>query len=129
MAVWGELAATSAMVAGCAGVVIDGSIRDIDDIRKMGFPAFARTAVPCAGEPKGYGGIGIEITVGGQRVRTGDWIIGDESGLIVVPKEEAVEVANRALDVHEHEDRTREEIRRGSTLSKVNEISKWEPVK
>lgn len=129
MAVWGELAATSAMVAGCAGVVIDGSIRDIDDIRKMEFPAFARMAVPCAGEPKGYGGIGIEITVGGQRVRTGDWIIGDESGLIVVPKEEAVEVANRALDVHEHEDRTREEIRRGSTLSKVNEISKWEPVK
>ncbi len=129
MAVWGELAATSAMIAGCVGVVIDGSIRDIDDIRKMSFPSFARMAVPCAGEPKGYGGIGIEITVGGQKVRTGDWIIGDESGLIVVPKEEAVEVANRALDVHEHEDRTREEIKRGSSLSKVNEISKWEPVK
>ena len=129
MAVWGELASTSAMIAGCSGIVINGNIRDIDDIRKMGFPAFARTAVPCAGEPKGYGGIGIEISVGGQWVRTGDWIIGDESGLIVVPKEEAVEIANRALDVHEHENRTREEIRKGSTLSKVNEISKWEPVK
>ncbi|MGI6471840.1 MAG: 3-hexulose-6-phosphate synthase [Candidatus Methanomethylophilaceae archaeon] len=129
MAVWGELAATSAMVAGCAGVVIDGNIRDIDDIRKMGFPAFARNAVPCAGEPKGYGGIGIEISVGGQWVRTGDWIIGDESGLIVVPKEDAVEIANRALDIHENENRTREEIQKGSSLSKVNEISKWEPVK
>jgi len=129
MAVWGELAATSAMVAGCAGVVIDGNIRDIDDIRKMGFPAFARNAVPCAGEPKGYGGIGIEISVGGQWVRTGDWIIGDESGLIVVPKEDAVEIANRALDIHENENRTREEIEKGSSLSKVNEISKWEPVK
>ncbi len=129
MAVWGELATASAKVAGCNGVVIDGSIRDIDDIRKMGFPAFAKSAVPCAGEPKGYGGIGIEIIVGGQRVRTGDWIIGDESGLIVVPQEEAVQIANRALDVHEHEDRTREEIKRGSTLSKVNEVSKWEPVK
>lgn len=129
MAVWGELASTSAMIAGCSGIVINGNIRDIDDIRKMGFPAFARTAVPCAGEPKGYGGIGIEISIGGQWVRTGDWIIGDESGLIVVPKEEAVEIANRALDVHEHENRTREEIRKGSTLSKVNEISKWEPVK
>jgi 3-hexulose-6-phosphate synthase/6-phospho-3-hexuloisomerase len=117
------------MIAGCSGIVINGNIRDIDDIRKMGFPAFARTAVPCAGEPKGYGGIGIEISIGGQWVRTGDWIIGDESGLIVVPKEEAVEIANRALDVHEHENRTREEIRKGSTLSKVNEISKWEPVK
>ena len=128
MAVWGELAANSAQMMGVRGVVIDGAIRDIDDIQDLGFPAFARTAVPCAGEAKGYGGIGMEITVGGQRVRTGDWIVGDESGLIVIPKEEAVEVANRALDVHEHETRTRAEIKRGSTLSKVNEISKWEPV-
>ncbi|MFA6642177.1 MAG: bifunctional hexulose-6-phosphate synthase/ribonuclease regulator, partial [Methanomethylophilus sp.] len=102
--------------------------RDIDDIEELGFPAFARNAVPCAGEAKGWGGIGIEIIVGGQRVRTGDWIVGDESGLIVIPKETAVEAANRALDVHEHENRTRTEIRRGSTLSKVNELAKWEPV-
>ena len=113
----------------------------VDDIRELGFPAFSRTVAPCAGEPKGYGGIGIEITVGGQRVRTGDWIVGDESGIVVIPKEVAVEVANRALDVHERENRTREEIvherenrtreeiRRGSTLSKVNELAKWEPVK
>ena len=128
MAVWGELAANSAQMMGVRGVVIDGAIRDIDDIQDLGFPAFARSAVPCAGEAKGYGGIGIEITVGGQRVRTGDWIVGDESGLIVIPKEEAVEIANRALDVHEHETRTRAEIKRGSTLSKVNELCKWEPV-
>lgn len=129
IAVWGELAAHSAMVMGVRGVVIDGAVRDIDDIRDLGFPAFSRTVAPCAGEPKGYGGIGIEIIVGGQRVRTGDWIVGDESGIIVIPKEMAVEVANRALDVHERENRTREEIERGSTLSKVNELAKWEPVK
>ena len=129
VAVWGELATCSAMVMGVKGIVIDGAIRDIDDIRELKFPAFARTVAPCAGEPKGYGGIGIEVTVGGQRVRTGDWIVGDESGIVVIPKEVAVEVANRALDVHERENRTREEIRRGSTLSKVNELAKWEPVK
>ena len=129
VAVWGELATCSAMVMGMKGIVIDGAIRDIDDIRELKFPAFARTVAPCAGEPKGYGGIGIEVTVGGQRVRTGDWIVGDESGIVVIPKEVAVEVANRALDVHERENRTREEINRGSTLSKVNELAKWEPVK
>lgn len=128
VAVWGELASHSAMVMGVRGIVIDGAVRDIDDIRDLGFPAFSRTVAPCAGEPKGYGGIGIEVTVGGQRVRTGDWIVGDESGVVVIPKEMAVEVANRALDVHERENRTREEIERGSTLSKVNELSKWEPV-
>ena len=129
VAVWGELATCSAIVMGVKGIVIDGAIRDIDDIRELKFPAFARTVAPCAGEPKGYGGIGIEVTVGGQRVRTGDWIVGDESGIVVIPKEVAVEVANRALDVHERENRTREEINRGSTLSKVNELAKWEPVK
>ncbi len=129
VAVWGELASNSAMIMGANGIVIDGAIRDIDDILDLGFPAFARSCVPNAGEPKGYGGIGIEIKIGGQVVKTGDWIIGDENGLIVVPKEKAVEVANRALAVHENENRTREEIRRGSTLSKVNELCKWEPVK
>ena len=128
VAVWGELASHSAVMMGVAGVVIDGAIRDIDDIKAMDFAAFSRSVAPNAGEPKGYGGIGMEISVGGQTVRTGDWIIGDESGIIVVPKEKAVEVANRALDVHERENRTREEITRGSTLSKVNELSKWEPV-
>ncbi|MCL1984215.1 MAG: orotidine 5'-phosphate decarboxylase, partial [Methanomassiliicoccaceae archaeon] len=129
VAVWGELATESAKVMGVRGVVIDGAIRDIDDIRASGFPSFSKYVVPNAGEPKGYGGIGIEVTIGNQTVRTGDWIIGDENGLIVVPKEHAVEVANRSIDVHERENRTREEIRRGSTLSKVNELEKWEPVK
>ncbi len=129
VAVWGELATHSAINKGVRGLVIDGAIRDIDDIRDLEFPAFSRTVAPCAGEPKGYGGIGIEVIVGGQRVRTGDWIVGDECGLVVIPQEVAVEVANRSLDVHERENRTREEIRRGSTLSKVNELAKWEPVK
>ncbi len=129
VAVWGELAAHSAMNMGVKGLVVDGAVRDIDDIRDLGFPVFSRSVAPCAGEPKGYGGIGIEITVGGQKVRTDDTIVGDESGVIVIPKESAVEVANRTLDVHERENRTREEIERGSTLGKVNELSKWEPVK
>ncbi|MDR0791055.1 MAG: orotidine 5'-phosphate decarboxylase [Methanomassiliicoccaceae archaeon] len=129
VAVWGELASESAMIMGVRGVVIDGAIRDVDDIRASGFPSFSKYVVPNAGEPKGYGGIGIEVTICNQTVRTGDWIIGDENGLIVVPKEVAVEVANRSLDVRERENRTREEIRRGSTLSKVNELEKWEPVR
>jgi 3-hexulose-6-phosphate synthase/6-phospho-3-hexuloisomerase len=129
VAVWGELASESAKIMGVRGVVIDGAIRDIDDIRASGFPSFSKYVVPNAGEPKGYGGIGIEVTICNQTVRTGDWIIGDENGLIVVPKEVAVEVANRSIDVKERENRTREEIRRGSTLSKVNELEKWEPVR
>jgi 3-hexulose-6-phosphate synthase/6-phospho-3-hexuloisomerase len=84
--------------------------------------------VPNAGEPKGHGEIGVEIVCCGQSVRTGDWIIGDASGVVVVPQEEAVEIANRAIDIMERENRLREEIKRGSTLSKVLELEKWEKV-
>jgi 3-hexulose-6-phosphate synthase/6-phospho-3-hexuloisomerase len=71
------------------GVVIDGAARDIDAIKEMDFPVFSRHISSNAGEPKGYGEIGTEIICGGQRVREGDWIIGDESGVVVVPRERA----------------------------------------
>jgi 3-hexulose-6-phosphate synthase/6-phospho-3-hexuloisomerase len=127
--VWGELASWSAKVKGVAGVVIDGAARDIEGILDMEFPCFSRHVVPHAGEPKGYGGIGHEILCGGQAVRVGDWIIGDENGVIVVPQEHAVEIANRAIDVAERENRVREEIKRGGSLSKVQELEKWEQVR
>jgi 3-hexulose-6-phosphate synthase/6-phospho-3-hexuloisomerase len=127
-AVWGELASWSCKVKGVAGVVIDGAIRDVPDIVEMGFPAFARHQVSHAGEPKGHGEIGAEIVCGGQTVRSGDWVIGDASGVVVVPQERAVEIANRAVNVFETENRLREEIRRGSTLSQQLELEKWEKV-
>ncbi|MGD0818916.1 MAG: 3-hexulose-6-phosphate synthase [Methanomassiliicoccales archaeon] len=129
VAVWGELASWSAKLKGVAGVVIDGAARDIDGIVDMGFPCFCKLVAPDAGEPKGFGGIGHEITVGGQNVRTGDWIIGDDSGVVVVQQEHAVEVANRSVDVAEREDRVREEIKRGGTLSSIQELERWEQVR
>jgi 3-hexulose-6-phosphate synthase / 6-phospho-3-hexuloisomerase len=129
IAVWGELASISAKLKGVRGVVIDGAARDIETILDIEFPCFSKFVVPHAGEPKGYGGIGHEIVCGGQVVRNGDWIIGDENGVIVVPQEGAVEVANRAVDVFERENRVREEIRRGGTLSSVQELEKWEQVR
>ncbi len=127
-AMWGELASESCTLKGVEGVVIDGAIRDIDDIREMGFAAWSRWVVPNAGEPKGHGQIGLEIKCGGQTVRSGDWIIADDMGIVVVPQEDAQEVANRSLEVLEKENRLREEIRRGKTLSSVLELKKWEQV-
>jgi 3-hexulose-6-phosphate synthase/6-phospho-3-hexuloisomerase len=129
VAVWGELASWSAKVRGVAGVVIDGAGRDVDSIIDMEFPIFSKHISPHAGEPKGYGGIGQEISCGGQIVRSGDWIIGDENGIIVVLQEVAVEVANRAIDVLERENRMREEIKRGRTLSSIQELEKWEQIR
>jgi 3-hexulose-6-phosphate synthase / 6-phospho-3-hexuloisomerase len=129
VAPWGELATMSCLTRGISGVVIDGAVRDVDDIRRLKFPLFAKATVPNAGEPKGLGEINAEISCGGQVVRPGDWIIGDESGVVVVPKERAYEVARRALEVKKNEERIREEIRRGSTLSEVAALKKWEKKK
>ncbi len=63
-----------------------------------------------------------------MKIAPGDWIVGDDDGVVVIPKEKAVEAANRALDVLERENRIREEIKRGSTLSQVTKLRKWEKV-
>jgi len=126
VAPWGELATRSCIQKGISGVVIDGAVRDVDDIQKIGFPVFARAVVPNAGEPKGFGEINAEILCCGQPVRPGDWIAGDENGVVVIPRERAYEVARRAREVQKQEERVREEIRRGGTLSRIAELEKWE---
>ncbi|WP_340820792.1 3-hexulose-6-phosphate synthase [Methanolobus sp. WCC4] len=126
VAPWGGLATLSALNKGVAGVVIDGAVRDIDDIRNMDLPVFATCNVPNAGEPKGFGEINSEIVCGNQTVRPGDYIVGDDNGVVVIPKERAYEIARRAKEVEKTELRLFEEIRRGSTLSEVMKLKKWE---
>lgn len=125
-ALWGELATHSAIQKRLSGVVIDGAIRDVPEIVKLKFPAYARLITPTAGEPRGFGEIGIPIRIGGVGVFTGDWLVGDEDGIVVVPQKKAVEIANRAMDVLERENRIREEILEGGTLSSVTELLRWE---
>ncbi len=125
-ALWGELATHSAIQKGVAGVVIDGAIRDSDDIVDLKFPAFSRLVMPNAGEPKGFGEIGVPVTVANMKVEPGDWLLGDGDGVVVLPRAIAVEYANRAMDVLEKENRIREEIKEGSTLAKVTELLRWE---
>jgi 3-hexulose-6-phosphate synthase/6-phospho-3-hexuloisomerase len=125
-ALWGELATHSAIQRKLAGVVIDGAIRDTVEIRRLGFPSFARLIMPTAGEPKGFGEINVPVNVGGRRVFPGDWIVGDDDGLVVIPRDKVVEMANRAMDVLEKENRLRAEIEAGSTLSQVAYLEKWE---
>ncbi|HTX44108.1 MAG TPA: 3-hexulose-6-phosphate synthase [Methanocella sp.] len=126
VAPWGELASRGCQQKGIAGVVIDGAIRDVDDIRRIKFPAFASAIVPNAGDPKGMGEINAEITCGGLKVKPGDWVIGDDNGVVVVPAERAYEIARRALEVKKSEDRVRTEIERGKTLAQVMDLYKWE---
>jgi 3-hexulose-6-phosphate synthase/6-phospho-3-hexuloisomerase len=128
-AVWGEEATRSCIQKKLAGVVINGGIRDVSEIRKLGFPAFSKLIIPAAGEPRGWGEIGVPIKIGDIKIETGDWVIGDDDGVMVIPKDEAVEIANRAMSWKEKENREIKEIEEGSTLGKISEIIRWEKQK
>jgi len=118
-AVWGELATMSAMKRGIKAVVIDGGVRDVDDIRRLGFPAWARHVSPNAGEPHGHGQLQRTIACGGQSVSPGDIVVADEIGVVVVPRARAPEILQKAMEVAAKERRYKEEIERGRTLSEI----------
>ncbi|NLJ36748.1 MAG: bifunctional hexulose-6-phosphate synthase/ribonuclease regulator [candidate division WS1 bacterium] len=126
-AVWGEEASRSCITKGLAGIVIHGGSRDNAEIAELGFPCFSTVQCPAAGDPRGVGMIDVPLHIGETDIRTGDWVIADDDGVVVVPAERAVEIANRALDVVEREAREKAEIaEKGMTLGQVSELMRWD---
>ena len=126
-AIWGELATEGAMNKGIAGLIVNGAVRDTSEIRKLGFPVWSTHVTSHAGDPVGMGEINVALTISGQRICPGDWILADDDGVMVLPAEKAVELANRGADVLEMENRVREEIRsQNSTLAQVVNLKRWE---
>jgi 3-hexulose-6-phosphate synthase/6-phospho-3-hexuloisomerase len=70
--------------------------------------------------------MGASITIMGEVIEPGDWILGDDDGIVRIPRDHADEWANRGMDVYERETRVREEIVRGSTYAELAELQKWE---
>ena len=101
----GGLMATAMKYRGFAGAVIDGSVRDTPQIRKLQFPVFSRGVVPSTSiNHYRFVGMNIPVTCAGARVSPGDIITADEDGVAVVPKARAEEVLKKAqeLDNTEH---------------------------
>lgn len=84
---FGELMGLAAQAKGIAGLVIDGMIRDIAALRRMGFPVFARGSSPNGTNKEGPGEVNSLISCGGVPVNPGDLVIGDDDGVVVIPKE------------------------------------------
>jgi 4-hydroxy-4-methyl-2-oxoglutarate aldolase len=113
--VWGEVLTVAAMARRIAGLVLDGSVRDLGAIRRLGFPVFARgTALPGTAK-SGRGTIDIVTTCGGALVWPGDIIVADESGIVMIRADEAQSVLARAEERCRKEAAMMNELRGGRT--------------
>jgi regulator of RNase E activity RraA len=126
VAVWGGIMAEEAVKLGIGGAVVDGAIRDVADMRRLGFAMFCRAVVP-RGPHHGYGGV-VDGTVSaaGVSVNPGDIVLGDDDGVTVVPLAIAAEVLKAAQAHLLKEAKWMDNIRDGVTISEMFAIPQAE---
>lgn len=100
----GGLMATAAKSRGMAGMVLDGAVRDIGEIRALDLPVFSRSVSPATAVSR-YASVAsnIEVDCAGVKVRPGDIIVAGEDGIVVVPKEREADILKRSREIDERE--------------------------
>lgn len=120
--VFGGLMGALFQLAGGRGAVIDGACRDTDENRELGFPVFSRAVTP-RGTHTMFSGrsqdieYGVPISCGGVLVHSGDIVVGDELGVVVVPAADAERVVRLAKEQADREEATRARIRGGASVA------------
>ena len=116
---FGDMMAHACMAKGVAGVVIDGTCRDRNDIVELGLPVFTRGLNPAGTVKASLGRVGERIVAGGVLVEPGDIVFGDCDGVVVVPAGEADTVFAAALAKHHKEERIAERLDAGESALAV----------
>jgi 4-hydroxy-4-methyl-2-oxoglutarate aldolase len=114
-AVTGDLLMYVARNRGVAAVVTDGLVRDLDDLEKVGLPTFALGVTPNSPQRRGPGTVGLPIVCGGVAVASGDIVVGDRDGVVVVPRARIEETLKNLDRVKAAEAATLERVRAGLT--------------
>ena len=122
--IWGGLMAGLCLQKEVAGAVVDGAVRDVDEVRDLGFPLVSRAIVPRSThspyskrlEPIE---INVPIVCGGALVNPGDIILADEIGVVAVPREEGAGVLEQALEQADQEEETRQRIKAGRSVDEL----------
>lgn len=109
-AVWGELASSAAKEHGLVATVIVGASRDTMDILKLGFPVFSSKTMSSAGLPLNEGVVGDNLIIDDLIVKTGDFVVCDADGVVVIPQENIEEVLDEVNNIKEFEDNIIEQL-------------------
>lgn len=115
-AFWGELMSTMAVRQRLGGLVLDTGARDRSKICEIGFPVFSRSVLPMGTLKDSPGSINIPVQCGGVVVHPGDIVVGDDDGVVVIPRGDAKRVLENALAILEKEENIRRRIGDGEQL-------------
>ena len=115
-AVFGELMCHTAVAQKLGGIIVDGAIRDVEAITRLGFPAYSRTVSPGGCDKDGPGEINVPISCGTTVVAPGDIVVGDEDGVAVVPRAHAEEVLQLVAALVDREEKRIAEIHAGTVF-------------
>ena len=124
-AFWGELMSLMAKRKGIGGIVLDTGVRDRKKLGEIGFPVFSRSVIPVGTLKDSPGSINIPVQCGGVVVNPGDIIVGDDDGVVVIPKEEAKKVLENALGIMKKEEEIRKRVALGEVLFDILSLGKF----
>jgi 4-hydroxy-4-methyl-2-oxoglutarate aldolase len=116
VAVAGELFATDARRRGLAGIVIDGRCRDLQGLRRVGLPVFARGTIPMSGSTRSRAALGVRVRCGGVEVSPGDIVFGDDDGIVIAAPERIEAALDAAEGIARSERAMLAEMGSGSAL-------------
>ncbi|RYX91799.1 MAG: RraA family protein [Comamonadaceae bacterium] len=113
-AILGEMMGSYAASRGIAAIVINGAIRDVAGLAALDIPVYARGVTPNGPWKSGPGEGGYPVSAGGLSISSGDLVVGDADGVIVLPRADAAAVLDKARAHHEVEARWAEQIKQGT---------------
>lgn len=124
---WGGIATFTAVRHGLVGVVIDGVTRDVDEMKTLGFPAYARGVIQQSIRSRcAFAGHSLEVRLAGVPVRPGDLVMGDENGIVIVPQEQIADVLEVAEECAATEEKVKGWIAQGVHPVEAHERVKYD---
>ncbi len=120
--VWGDIMTYTSKSKGVEGTVIDGVCRDVNGIKEVDYSIFTKGRYMVTGKERvQVDAVNVPVAVSGVQVRPGDIILGDDSGVLCIPKEVAEKVLEIAKHIEEVEQKIIAEVTKGSTLKAARE--------
>jgi len=120
--VWGDILTMTAKLKGISGTVIDGVCRDVTNILREQYPVFSRGRFMMTGKGRVMvEAMNVTVSIGKVQVKPGDILVGDDSGVVVIPREKALEILEVAMNIEKAENLIEDAVRKGLSLKEARE--------